>query len=98
MMKRITLNSRSICFIAMAICINIVGGFLALSLKLPIYLDTIGTVFSALIMGPIGGACVGALTALINGMAFDPTSLYFMPVQLIVVGLHLLGRAWWLPS
>ena len=39
--------------IAFAICINFVGGQIALLLKLPIYLDSIGTVFVASILVPV---------------------------------------------
>lgn len=33
-----------LCMIAMAVCINVAGGQLALMLRLPIYLDSIGTI------------------------------------------------------
>ena len=39
-----------ICVVALAICINLVGGQIALFLKLPIYLDSIGTVFIAAVL------------------------------------------------
>ena len=41
------MTAYKICLIAFAICINFVGGQIALLLKLPIYLDSIGTVFVA---------------------------------------------------
>ena len=41
-----------ICVVALAICINLVGGQIALFLKLPIYLDSIGTVFIAAVLEP----------------------------------------------
>ena len=43
-MKTEKINVQKICLIAFAICINFVGGQIALFLKLPIYLDSIGTV------------------------------------------------------
>ena len=46
-MKTEKINVQKICLIAFAICINFVGGQIALFLKLPIYLDSIGTVFIA---------------------------------------------------
>ena len=42
-MKTEKINVQKICLIAFAICINFVGGQIALFLKLPIYLDSIGT-------------------------------------------------------
>ena len=41
-MKTEKINVQKICLIAFAICINFVGGQIALFLKLPIYLDSIG--------------------------------------------------------
>ena len=43
-MKTEKISVQKICMIAFAICINFVGGQIALFLKLPIYLDSIGTV------------------------------------------------------
>lgn len=77
-------RTKGLIFMALAIVINIVGGYIALNLKLPVYLDTIGTIFISILLGPIPGAIVGGLTSIVNGMAFDPTSFYFIPVQLIL--------------
>lgn len=73
-------------FIGLAIAINLIGGFIALTLKLPIYLDTIGTILVSVMFGPVGGAMAGGLTSIVNGITFDPISFYFIPVQ-IVLGL-----------
>ena len=54
-MKTEKINVQKICLIAFAICINFVGGQIALFLKLPIYLDSIGTVFIASIPGALYG-------------------------------------------
>lgn len=83
-MKKINLNV--MIFMSLCIVINLIGGFIALSFKLPIYIDTIGTLLSAVLLGPINGAIVGGLTSIVNGATFDPISFYFIPVQ-IVVGL-----------
>lgn len=73
-------------FIGLAIAINLIGGFIALTLKLPIYLDTIGTILVSVMFGPVCGAMAGGLTSIVNGITFDPISFYFIPVQ-IVLGL-----------
>lgn len=77
-------NTFKITFMSLAVVINIVGAFIAASLKLPIFIDTIGTFLSAFLFGPIGGVLTGLATSLINGLTFDPYSLYFMPVQIII--------------
>lgn len=79
-----TSNIFKITFMSIAVVINIVGAFVATSLKLPIFIDTIGTFLSAFLFGPIGGVLTGVVTSLINGFTFDPYSLYFMPVQIII--------------
>lgn len=73
-------------FIGLAIAINLIGGFIAVTLKLPIYLDTIGTILVSVMFGPVCGAMAGGLTSIVNGITFDPISFYFIPVQ-IVLGL-----------
>lgn len=77
-------NSVKLTFMALAVVINIVGAFIAAGLKLPVFLDTIGTFLSAFLFGPIGGILTGCVTSLINGLTFDPYSLYFMPVQIVI--------------
>lgn len=81
--------------IPVCVALNIVGGLIAHTLKLPVYLDMIGTAISAIVLGPWWGALVGVLTnsgsSLING----PTSLPFMLVN--IVGALLWGygvRSW----
>ena len=52
-MKTSKMTTYKICMIAFAICINFVGGQIALLLRLPIYLDSIGTVFVASTLWPV---------------------------------------------
>lgn len=81
MKKRIATNKITI--IALAAVINIVGGQIALLLRLPIYLDSIGTILVAALFGPFYGLIPGLLSGILNGITIDIYSLYFMPVQLI---------------
>lgn len=77
-------NTFKITIMSIAVVINIVGAFIATTLKLPIFIDTIGTFLSAFLFGPVGGMLTGIVTSLINGLTFDPYSLYFIPVQAII--------------
>ncbi|WP_152354682.1 ECF transporter S component [Brachybacterium subflavum] len=74
----------AILIIPIAIAINFVGGSLALALKLPLYLDSIGTFLVAMLAGPFVGALTGFLS-LAFVSATDPTSLPWT-VQAAVVG------------
>ncbi|HEN2521475.1 TPA: ECF transporter S component [Streptococcus agalactiae] len=76
--------ARLISFISIAIAINLVGANLALFLRLPIYLDTIGTLLIAVILGPWYAASTAFLSALINWMTTNIFSLYYSPVAIVV--------------
>lgn len=71
--------------IPIAIAINITVGQIVGSLGLPIYLDSIGTVLVAVLVGPWAGAVAGGLTNVIWGF-FNPVSMPFAVVA-IVIGL-----------
>src|SRR4051794_10186667 len=59
-------TTRVIVLIPVAIAINIVLGYIVQTvLKLPIYLDSIGTIFVGVLAGPLAGALTGILTNLI---------------------------------
>ncbi|HEN6428889.1 TPA: ECF transporter S component [Streptococcus agalactiae] len=76
--------ARLISFISIAIAINLIGANLALFLRLPIYLDTIGTLLIAVILGLWYAASTAFLSALINWMTTDIFSLYYSPVAIVV--------------
>ncbi|HEY6013271.1 MAG TPA: hypothetical protein VIU37_04670, partial [Candidatus Limnocylindrales bacterium] len=59
-------DTRTIVLIPIAIAINIIlGQTVAAVLKVPIYLDSIGTILVVVLAGPIAGALTGALANLI---------------------------------
>ena len=95
-------STYKICIVAFAICINLVGGQIALFLKLPIYLDSIGTVFIASTLGPIYGMLPNVISGLFMGMTVDVYSLYYAPVGIIlglVTGLvyqKYKPKKWWI--
>ena len=101
-MKTEKISVQKICMIAFAICINFVGGQIALFLKLPIYLDSIGTVFIASTLGPIYGMLPNVISGLFMGMTVDVYSLYYAPVGIIlglVTGLvyqKYKPKKWWI--
>ena len=82
-MERSKMSAMKLCMLAMAVCINVAGGQLALMLRLPIYLDSIGTILTGLWMGPVCGILPNLLSGVILGMTTDIYSLYFAPVGMI---------------
>ncbi len=95
-------TTTTIVLMSIAIVINIVAGQLVSMLKLPIFLDSIGTVLVGLLAGPWAGGLTGLLTNLIWGMIASPVAAAFSPVAMaigIAAGLcakYGLFRTWWL--
>jgi len=67
--------------IPVAAALNIVGGYINTVLRLPIFLDMIGTMVTAVILGPWWGALVGAITNIVNSFISGPISLPFAVVN-----------------
>lgn len=77
-----------------AVGINLVGLLVALTLKLPIFLDTTGTFLAAVLLGPVPAMVVGASTNIIAAVSLDPISLPFGLVNMAVgLTVGLLARA-----
>ena len=72
-----------------AIAINIAVGAIAVALRLPIYLDSIGTVLVGALAGPWAGALTGILSNLIWSIlpipgGAGPTTAFFAPVAGVI--------------
>ena len=72
----------AILIIPVGVAVNFVGGQLASLLKLPMYLDTIGTIFASMLCGPWVGAVTGGLANVVTGIA-NPVNFAFIPVNVI---------------
>lgn len=85
----------TILLIPIGVAVNVVGGNLASLLKLPMYLDTIGTIFTGIIAGPWVGAVTGLLTNIVTGIT-NPVNFWFIHVN-VIVGLitGFMARAGW---
>lgn len=89
------MNSRKIgtpalTYCAICIVINVVFGTVVSRLQIPlIFLDTIGTIFAAALLGPWHGAIVGLLTNVTVGFMTNPKDIPFALVNIaigIIVG------------
>lgn len=76
-------TSKKITFMALCIAINSVSAWLAVVLKLPVYLDSIGTIMAGFSFGPAFGILTGIISAFANSIG-DPIAIYFMPTQIVV--------------
>lgn len=70
----------TLALIPVAIVLNIVVGQITSALKLPIFLDSIGTVLVGVLAGPWAGLVTGLLTNIIWGMVTSPVAAAFAPV------------------
>lgn len=90
------LSTTVISLMPVAIAINIAVGSIVYALRLPIYLDSIGTVLVGVLAGPWAGALTGLLSNIIWSIlpipgGAGPTSAFFAPVA-GVIGLM---AGWW---
>jgi hypothetical protein len=96
-------DTRTIVLMPIAVAINIIlGATVANALKLPIYLDSIGTILVGALAGPVAGALTGFLTNTLwtyvvpppfqNG----PAAAFGIVAVVIGVLAGLAGRAGWL--
>jgi hypothetical protein len=82
-------STATIALIPVAVAINIAIGALTTALRLPIYLDSIGTVLVGAVAGPWAGALTGILANLIWAIlpvpgGAGPTIAFFAPVAGVI--------------
>src|SRR5690349_7729975 len=79
------LNSTALALIPLAIAINIAVGQLVAVLKLPLYLDSIGTVLTGALLGPWVVLVTGALSNIIwTLLGINPPAIWFAPVAAVI--------------
>ncbi len=92
-MLRSWTDSRTLALIPRAIAINLAVGQVVALIKLPVYLDAVGTVLVGSLSGPVAGAVTGALSSCLAGVITNPTLLPFALVA-AVVGVLAGWMAW----
>ncbi|MFQ2148461.1 ECF transporter S component [Aeromonas jandaei] len=90
------ISSYNLAFMVICIAINMVAGQAVSMLKLPIFLDSIGTVLCAILAGPWMAIATGLLTNLLWGLLTGPIAAAFAPVAMMIgLSAGLLARAGW---
>lgn len=75
----------NIFIVFISIIINFVLSLIVLSCKIPfLFLDSVGTILTAVILGPIYGAIVGILTNLILSLSISYSHLYFTIINALI--------------
>ena len=71
------LTTSALVLIPAAVGINYIGKLFAGALKLPLWLDSIGTILASMLAGPIVGAICGGINNVIYGLTIDPISFIY---------------------
>ncbi|ADL69208.1 ECF transporter S component [Thermoanaerobacterium thermosaccharolyticum] len=79
-------STASLVLIPAAVGINYIGKMFAQVLKLPLWLDSIGTMLASMLAGPIIGSICGAINNVIYGLTADPISFIYALTS-IAIGL-----------
>lgn len=88
------LSTRVLVLIAIGIAVNMGLGQIAQAVKLPIFLDSLGTMIVAIMAGPLAGLVTGLVTNLLWGLISSPTAAAFAPVAAVIgLAAGLLARA-----
>lgn len=87
-MAKLSFNSTSAMVLAaLGVVVNIVFGTVVNLLHIPLlFLDTVGTILVAVVLGPFAGAATGGVTNIILGITSNPKEMLFALVN-IAIGL-----------
>lgn len=79
--------TQAVMLVALCAAVDVVGGYVAGLLKVPVFLDTVGTFVAAAILGPWWGAAAGVgnnvISALFNGPSSVPFAIVSVAVALV---------------
>ena len=76
-------STKSLVLIPIAVGINLIGGTLCSALKLPLFLDMIGTIVIACLSGPWVAALCGLLTNIFLAIVANPVYLPYSVVSIL---------------
>ncbi len=78
-------STRALVLASLGIVINIVLGTIVATLQVPLlFLDTMGTILVAAVLGPLAGAMTGGLTNVIQGVITNPRTIPFALVNIMI--------------
>jgi len=78
------LAAKELALMGMLIALNVAVGGVVQVIKLPIYLDAIGTILGALILGLVPGMVVGVLSFVVAAAVVSPVYIWFIGTQAII--------------
>jgi energy-coupling factor transport system substrate-specific component len=78
------LGTRQLALMSMLMALNIAVGAFVQALKLPIYLDAIGTIVCAVLLGLVPAVMVGVLSFSIAAALLSPVYIWFTGTQAVI--------------
>lgn len=81
---KLRMNTLAIVLIPVCIAIDWAGHAIASTLKLPLFLDSIGTVLGGLLAGPWVGGLAGLITNFISSGTVDPIAAPYSIISLLI--------------
>lgn len=77
-------STKGLVLVPIAVGINVIGGTITSTLKLPLFLDMIGTIVVACLSGPWVAALCGLLTNIFLAIVSNPVNLPYAAVSVLV--------------
>jgi len=99
--QRITdeMSGAALPFVAFCIALNLTAGQITAALKIPLYLDSIGTILVAVLVGPWSAVICGSAANLLAGALGNPSMIFFIPVVAVIGAFTgFLARRGWFRS
>jgi energy-coupling factor transport system substrate-specific component len=78
------LSTLALALIPRAVALNLALGAVVGALKLPVYLDSVGTILVAVLAGPWAGIVTGIVSNSVLGLLVSPTLFAFIPVAVVI--------------
>ena len=87
LLARRPLSTLALALIPRAVALNLALGAIVGALKLPVYLDSVGTILVAALAGPWAGIVTGIVSNSVLGLLVSPTLFAFIPVAMVIGAL-----------
>jgi energy-coupling factor transport system substrate-specific component len=71
-------------FVAFCIALNLTAGQITAALKIPLYLDSIGTILVAVFVGPWSAVICGTAANILAAAFGNPSMIFFIPVVVVI--------------
>jgi energy-coupling factor transport system substrate-specific component len=78
------LSTLALALIPRAVALNLALGAIVGALKLPVYLDSVGTILVAVLVGPWAGIVTGIVSNSVLGLLVSPALFAFIPVAIVI--------------